>query len=40
MALPAKRNPFVSFMASGAGRLLRIVGIVLILLGLLVVQGT
>ncbi len=41
MAVPAKPNPFVGFMASGTGHLLRIVvGIVLILLGLLVVQGT
>ena len=41
MATPTTRNPFVTFMASGAGRVLRIVGgIVLVLLGLLVVQGT
>jgi len=41
MAVPTKRNPFLVFLASGAGRLLRIVvGIVLVLLGLLVVQGT
>lgn len=34
-------NPFVSFMASTAGRLVRIVaGIVLIAVGLLVVGGT
>lgn len=34
-------NPFITFMASGAGRLLRIVaGIALIAVGLLAVQGT
>jgi hypothetical protein len=34
-------NPFVKFMASGMGRLVRIAaGIVLIVLGLLAVQGT
>ncbi|MCC7207616.1 MAG: DUF2892 domain-containing protein [Anaerolineae bacterium] len=34
-------NPFVAFMASGIGRLVRIVaGIVLIAVGLLSVQGT
>jgi hypothetical protein len=34
-------NPFITFMASGTGRLLRIVaGIVLIAIGLLVVQNT
>jgi len=34
-------NPFVSFMASGAGRITRIIaGIALIVLGLFVVEGT
>ena len=34
-------NPFVTFMASGVGRLVRIIaGIVLIAAGLLVLQGT
>ncbi|MCX2726776.1 DUF2892 domain-containing protein [Thermomicrobium sp. 4228-Ro] len=41
MATPKSQNPFVAFMASGAGRLLRAVaGVVLILIGLLVVKGT
>lgn len=43
MAQPSARrvNPFARFMASGAGRLLRIiVGLVLILIGLLLVKGT
>ena len=34
-------NPFIAFMASGAGRVTRIVaGVALILVGLLVIQGT
>ncbi|MEQ8671847.1 MAG: DUF2892 domain-containing protein [Aggregatilineales bacterium] len=34
-------NPFIAWMASGSGRIARIVaGIALILVGLLVVQGT
>ncbi|MCX7623447.1 MAG: DUF2892 domain-containing protein [Thermomicrobium sp.] len=41
MAQRTGQNAFVTFMASGAGRFLRIVaGLVLILLGLLVVRGT
>jgi len=41
MAQRASQNPFVAFMASGAGRSLRvIVGIVLIALGVFVVRGT